>query len=531
MYLPRNLLFNLLMVYLGVWTNWSKGSVFGSTITMTQYNGNLLIAFIALFVSFVGTSLWRITGFVLHRLFSTTTAQDGIYHQRQAILRNAANATDAVWDIASVLWNSRRAARSYRRLVPSLASATFSLLAFAIAGIFSSKMATLTGSEVLLASPSCGMPLGSPGSTTDQLLIIQPWIAQRMTSAMNYAQRCYFKNSRIEDCNLFVKPQLASTINWNASCPFQEDICLKSNENIELDTGLIGSHYDLGFNGPNSKRMQLRRVISCAPLKTENYTDSFVYQSSTGNVSYQRYAYGPRFNKNGFNYTHMQPEISQDLLNMSSFKTTFGDFELSYLQTYSFKGSLIPQVSEFRPIEAIHRGDADVSLIFLSTANIVFTKPVDDPWYSAHRPLKNVTAVGRSKGKQELYMADSPASVLGCAIQYQQCMPSLPDGRRCSELCGLWETNQTISTEDEWQFNMTQWIGTAFAESEVQYLVSSLRAGSLTSKYSNIASLQGPLPSNQWQLDVEQWHYATLAAAQASAVDYAIGPGANKSIR
>lgn len=77
---------------------------------------------------------------------------------------------------------------------------------------------------------------------------------------------------------------------------------------------------------------------------------------------------------------------------------------------------------------------------------------------------------------------------------------------------------------------MLQWIGTTFAESEVQYLVASLRAGSLTSKYGNIASLQGPLPDNQWQLDVEQWHYATLAAAQASAVDYATGPGINESI-
>jgi hypothetical protein len=202
----------------------------------------------------------------------------------------------------------------------------------------------------------------------------------------------------------------------------------------------------------------------------------------------------------------------------------------SYLQTYSFKGSLIPQVSEFQPIPAIHRGDADVSLVFLSAGNIIFTKPVDDPWYSAHVPLQNITATGNSKGRQELYMADSPASVLGCAIQYQQCISTLPEGKRCSQLGGLWETNQTISTETEWQFGMLQWIGTTFAESEVQYLVASLRAGSLTSKYSNIASLQGPLPENQWQLDVEQWHYATLAAAQASAIDYATGPGINESI-
>lgn len=318
-------------VFLGIWTNWSQGKTFGSTITMTQYNGNLLIAFLALFVSFVGTSLWRIIGYMLHRIFSTNAAQDGVYHQRQAILRNAANATDAIWDLTSILWNSRRETRSYRRLMPSLATAVFSVSAFAVAGIFSSKMATLTGSEVLLNSALCGMPNGFVASTSEQLTVVQPWIAQRMTSAMNYANRCYFANAKMENCDYFVRPRLPSTVNRNASCPFDEDICRTQDGNIELDTGLIDSHYDLGYNGPNEKRMQFRRKMNCAPLKMENYTDSFVYESSVGNVSYERYQYGARYRKTGFNYTHIQPEISQDQLNMSIFKKTPGEYGVRYV--------------------------------------------------------------------------------------------------------------------------------------------------------------------------------------------------------
>jgi hypothetical protein len=38
-------------VYLGIWTNWSHGSVAGLTLTTTLQNGGLLIAFLALFVS------------------------------------------------------------------------------------------------------------------------------------------------------------------------------------------------------------------------------------------------------------------------------------------------------------------------------------------------------------------------------------------------------------------------------------------------------------------------------------------------
>jgi hypothetical protein len=38
-------------VYLGVWTNWSRGPVFGSTLTLDRTNASLLIAFVAFFVA------------------------------------------------------------------------------------------------------------------------------------------------------------------------------------------------------------------------------------------------------------------------------------------------------------------------------------------------------------------------------------------------------------------------------------------------------------------------------------------------
>lgn len=38
-------------------------------------------------------------------------------------------------------------------------------------------------------------------------------------------------------------------------------------------------------------------------------------------------------------------------------------------------------------------------------------------------------------------------------------------------------------------------------------------------------NLQGALPANQWQLDVEYWHNIALAALQGLRVDSAAGPG------
>ena len=87
-------------VHLGFWTNWSYGKVRGGTITVTQSNGSLLIAFIALFVATAGKSLWRLLCFALHSIWSQPSIpQDGWYHQRQAILRNSETALYGFWQL------------------------------------------------------------------------------------------------------------------------------------------------------------------------------------------------------------------------------------------------------------------------------------------------------------------------------------------------------------------------------------------------------------------------------------------------
>jgi hypothetical protein len=183
------------------------------------------------------------------------------------------------------------------------------------------------------------------------------------------------------------------------------------------------------------------------------------------------------------------------------------------------------------PIDALQRGDADVSLVFLATGGMTFTEPVDDPWYSAHQPLMNVTMDGSDKGYLQLYSADSPASVLGCTTQYQQCVPSLPEGQRCTKLGGIWETNQTLTAANDWQSNMTQQALLPIQMAEFQQVVTVLQASSLTSRYSMQTSMQGPLPSNQWQLDLENWHHITLAAVQNNVVNFAIGPAKNEPMQ
>lgn len=76
-------------VYLGHWIKWSYGPVRGSTLTLTQQHGALLTAFIAMFIGWAGTRIWRIFCFMVYSSLSKEDPQDAIYHQGQAVFRNA----------------------------------------------------------------------------------------------------------------------------------------------------------------------------------------------------------------------------------------------------------------------------------------------------------------------------------------------------------------------------------------------------------------------------------------------------------
>lgn len=157
-------------VYTGVWTDWSRNQVFGVTLTTTRAYGSLLIAFLSLFVAVVGTNFWRISCFIFHYAYSTESPRDALYHQRQAILRNAANTTSGITSLFLVFnaWRKARpgnqsqaAVQLYRRILPLLAFSCLALVAFAVASTFLSRISTITENSVLLSGDNCGMLIAS----------------------------------------------------------------------------------------------------------------------------------------------------------------------------------------------------------------------------------------------------------------------------------------------------------------------------------------------------------------------------------
>lgn len=80
--------------------------------------------------------------------------------------------------------------------------------------------------------------------------------------AANYAQECYGANSSgLVECDTFVRRTLPTVITRNASCPFADSICKSTTNNIMLDSGMLDSHHDFGFNSPPDQRFQYRRVM------------------------------------------------------------------------------------------------------------------------------------------------------------------------------------------------------------------------------------------------------------------------------
>lgn len=144
-------------VYHGVWINWSDGSIVGSTTTLSSRNGSLLTAFLAIFVAATGAAVWKILSFSIHQSRTSQDPRDGLHHQQQVILRNSGTPGAASWQLLqlSYVWG-RLAKRPFWRSLPLALLAMANLIAFALAGVFSSEVTKAAGDAVLIRSDNCG---------------------------------------------------------------------------------------------------------------------------------------------------------------------------------------------------------------------------------------------------------------------------------------------------------------------------------------------------------------------------------------
>ncbi|KAI0199475.1 hypothetical protein F4808DRAFT_451421 [Astrocystis sublimbata] len=486
-------------VYLGFWTNWSRGgSVMGATLTLTRQDSDLLVAFTAFFIAFIATRTWSIFRFAFHRHFSTSAPQTSAYHQRQAVLRNSSSPENSFAQLFQLLWASRSTKRRTRMVPAAVAATTAALLliSFTIAGSFSSRISSAVGDE------------------------------------------CYSQPKEMAGCSRFTMRRLPTTVDFNATCPFAEEICRKESSNILLDTGFLDTHEHFGLNAPPDKRVLLRKTLNCAPLKTKGYTKEKTLDFD--NVTSYEYGNLPGldflFRANSLQYQY-QRVLSEDLTLSQT------NYEINVLNR-----TLDPSNSDFLPIKALFREDADACLYFLSGNGVVYGSPTSDEWcQTSPNPITDPTFGTEGPGTHQYYLPAEPAIPLGCIDQFQLCNTEFPGSSGCGPLGGLSDAlagatpffNTTFS-----EFLAAVESGSAHTERLARLLyfathffaklpastmgvLNQLGPTALVSQRSLAGGYQGLLPSNQWQLDVNHIWDIYLAVQRAAHLDTAFHTAAD----
>ena len=515
-------------IHIGFWINWSQGKIAGATYTVTHRDGGFLIAFLAFFITFVGTCFWKIISFIAHQYFSREDAQDAIYHQRQVIFRNSNSSAAGLWMLLRMLWAWRRHDRAspFKRIFFSLLLGFFTLSTFLVAGIFSSRVATSTGGEVLISSLNCGVLLNVAGydplgyDPLDLTSTIYSYSNAWIESSYNYAQSCYGNNTFAKDCAVYPRQSLPFSITRSTACPFpgQDSICRNVSGNIRIDTGLINSHFDLGINAPPENRFLLRRVAECAPLLNDGYTQ--VQNSTATGTPVINVLYGPDpqvYGNATYQYSNTAP-LPVEAIGYGIFDYVLAD------QSYSptALGVVGNSTDQWYPIPELLVTDGDITVLFLSSNDVYFLEKTVDPWYSAQ------TFQGLDNNSIPLYVHDDAVRALGCIERLQFCNPNLPANSSCTPLTGgsqalqlglqLW---QDLTQQAYFNWSTLTIENTAPG---IDTILAIIGTAVLQSRSTLSAGIQSFIPDNQWELEVESLFKVTLASLQKLVVDQATGP-------
>jgi hypothetical protein len=187
------------------------------------------------------------------------------------------------------------------------------------------------------------------------------------------------------------------------------------------------------------------------------------------------------------------------------------------------------------PIPELSTPAADLLLVFLSANGVSFWNRTDDPWYRGTIPgwIEHAAAYGA----YQLYSAEVAASPLCCVQQYQFCNAT----GYCGPLAGFNEAVEgavAFFNASQEIMNNSTYVPVGRMASRLNWYLDlinvptqslfnqldSAGASALLSQQNIYNAVLGPIPNNQWQLDVQYWWATQLANVQASFVAAAIGP-------
>ncbi|KAK7192149.1 hypothetical protein PSPO01_01721 [Paraphaeosphaeria sporulosa] len=505
------------LVYYGSWINWSRGKYGGATITLTPRNAGILVAFLAIFVSVAGGSLWRIIAFFLHQRRVAKDPRDGLHYQQQVILRNAATPGVASWQLLWLVPSWRTISRRpLWKSLPVVLLAVLNLLAFFTAGVLVAEVTRTAGTEVLVRSANCG------NWTIDDTRLVYGFTTKTQNdtvSAATYARACYGGPTDALECNQYKVKALPYSISETEPCPFDKDLCLKKFPVLSFDTGNLSSHDHLGINTQPKDRIFYRRKTTCAPIMDKGYVTAYNYTDavnaslgeflgSDGDVL-DFYDFGGTVHLDGSKANNFTFAYNR---RMAAIGTGYGLSAIDYSN-----GSQ----NLWQPDKVLRRDDGDLSLMFLMANDILYYGMVEDPIFQASIEIKTILDAGQNV---TLYSSDYFVNPLACMDQHQFCNPS---NDKCTKLDAY--AQAIVAAQKDLAYNPMQY-GTVSTLSLELYLSTISQniggRGSSALRAQEVVSglFSGPLPKDQWKKEVEYWFTIGLSKVQKYFVDYASGP-------
>jgi hypothetical protein len=118
-----------------------QGRVLGSTLTVPDQYAFIINSLFTIFVTAIGGYTWSIICYVFYQFRATQDERDGLYHEKQVILRTGLPATTLLWRFLRLAWAWRsHTSHAFLRTGPLASITLFHILVVLLLGTFSSKV-------------------------------------------------------------------------------------------------------------------------------------------------------------------------------------------------------------------------------------------------------------------------------------------------------------------------------------------------------------------------------------------------------
>ncbi|KAK3901229.1 hypothetical protein C8A05DRAFT_35101 [Staphylotrichum tortipilum] len=462
-------------VFVGFWVDHDRGnSILGATLTLRARHAVVLMAFLAILVTFAATQSWLFWRFLLHSLISAK-AQDAsapALLRHEVIIRNDATPSTALWSLLSTPALEPNTRKDSQRGFFLGLFTTGHVLAFAAASILTSQV--IIGQTVVSrVTETCRQ-----WATTYE--------GGFMKNDVYYLGLELARNATLDADNYHQSDQ---------ECLFGGNVCLTGTRPFVMDSGNI-TFADLGINSKLARGLTVRRRSTCAPLDAERFrVPNPPEVAANALVTFSTYA----FLKSNGSWSALQylrhPNVSVD-------------YDLQAYTVVAPPG--LPGVELTEPLQK-DQDEHTVSFILLSGTGIMFNSPNDDPLFSAQRQAQNSTR----------YRMDKAANMIGCAEQAQLCN-SLTG--RCTSWTGLFDSDPDLlsvlggeTTADGLMdiVRSTTLIQLSLQTTSLPASVGERTAGAaLQAGRYLYAGTQVRIEPEQWKREIEYWFAVGLARLQ-----------------